>query len=227
MSSGSSRIFREPVNGLTHAAGALLSLFGIVFLISAAVEEGKSIHVVAFSIFGAGLVALYSASALYHLVRASETVITALRKIDHTMIFVLIAGTYTPVCLIALQGSFGRALLVTIWLIALAGILFTLFWIDAPRWLSTSIYIAMGWLAVTAIVPLVKVLSPEGIVWLFAGGAFYTSGAVIYGMRRPDPFPGVFGFHEIWHMFVMAGSFCHFMMMYRAVLPLSIVAEYH
>ncbi len=227
MSSGASRIFREPVNGLTHAAGALLSIFGVFFLLSVAAEEGKSTHVVAFSIFGAGLVALYSASALYHLLRASDKVIAALRKIDHTMIFVLIAGTYTPMCMIALQGSLGLTLLITIWAIAAAGILFTLFWINAPRWLSTSIYVAMGWLAVTAIVPLMNTLSTEGLTWLLAGGVFYTSGAVIYGMKRPDPFPGVFGFHEIWHMFVMAGSFCHYMMMYRAVLPLSIVAELH
>lgn len=223
--SGFTKIFREPVNGLTHAAGALLSLYGAYCLLSIAAEDGKSIHVIAFSIFGAGLVALYSTSAVYHLVRARSRTIALLRTIDHAMIYVLIASTYTPICLIALRESFGLPLLAIIWTIAAAGILCTLFWVNAPRWLSTSMYVAMGWLAVTAIVPLINTLSAEALAWLFAGGVFYTSGAVIYGVRRPDPFPGVFGFHEIWHLFVIAGSFCHYMLMYRGVLPLTLVAE--
>jgi hemolysin III len=213
--------FREPVNGLTHAGGALLAVLALVVLVRVAAAANKTQHVVAFSIYGASLILLYTASAAYHLLPVAERLRLLLRRIDHMMIYVLIAGTYTPVCMIALPGAWGTAMLVSIWLLALAGMLFSAFWLDAPRWLSTSLYLLMGWLAVVGIVPLVQALNLEGLLWLFGGGVMYTGGAVMYGLKKPNPFPGTFGFHEIWHVCVLAGSFSHFMMMLRAVLPMA------
>lgn len=214
------RIFREPVNGLTHAAGALLSIAGLSVLMAAAVTAGKTTHVVAFSVYGASLILLYTASALYHLLRVSQQAIAVLRRIDHMMIYILIAGTYTPVCLIVLPGMWGIGMLVFIWTLAAAGVLFTLFWMNAPRWLYTSLYVGMGWSAAIAIVPLMQSLPLEGLLWLLAGGVFYTGGAVMYAMKKPNIIPGWLGFHEIWHLFVIAGSFCHFMMMVKSILPI-------
>lgn len=134
------------------------------------------------------------------------------------MIFVLIAGTYTPVCLVVLRGPWGWSLLGTVWGLAVAGIVMKLFWMTAPRWLSTLLYILMGWLVVVAFVPLVEALPMQGILWLSAGGFFYTLGAVIYAIKRPNLVAGVFGFHELWHLFVMAGSFCHFWVMLHYVM---------
>lgn len=214
------RLFREPVNGLTHAAGALLSVAALPTLIVPAATAGKNTHVVAFSVYGTSLVLLYAASALYHLLRVSERTVAVLRRIDHVMIYVLIAGTYTPVCMIVLPDAWGRMMLVGIWILAAIGFVFTILWIHAPRWLSTTLYVAMGWSVVAAAAPLVQALSPEGVFWLAAGGAFYTAGAVMYALKKPDPVPGWFGFHEIWHLFVLAGSFCHFMMMIESILPM-------
>lgn len=213
--------FREPVNGLTHAAGAVLAVVALVVLVSSAADANKTQHVIAFSIYGTSLILLYTSSALYHLLRVAEQRRVLLRRIDHMMIYVLIAGTYTPICMIALPGAWGTPVLVLIWLLAVAGVLFSMFWLDAPRWLSTSLYLLMGWTAVVAIVPLVRALTLEGLIWLFAGGVFYTIGAVMYGMKKPNPFPGTFGFHEIWHLFVLAGSCCHFMLMLRSILPMA------
>lgn len=213
--------FREPVNGLTHAAGALLAVVALLVLVGAAAGANKPQHVVAFSIYGSSLILLYTSSALYHLLPAGEHMVLVLRRIDHMMIYVLIAGTYTPICMIALPDAWGTAILLVIWLVAVAGMFFSAFRLDAPRWLSTSLYVLMGWMAVVAIVPLVRALTVEGLIWLFAGGAFYTVGSVMYGMKKPNPFPGILGFHEIWHLFVLAGSFCHFMLMLRSILPMT------
>ncbi|MBX2990799.1 MAG: hemolysin III family protein [Bacteroidetes bacterium] len=213
--------FREPVSGLTHAAGTLLSVAGILVLISSAAAAGKATHVLAFAVYGASLILLYAASALYHLLPVSEKAIAVLRRIDHMMIYILIAGTYTPVCLIVLPEMWGLGMLILIWTLAAAGILFTLFWMNAPRWLYTALYVAMGWSAAVAIVPLLQALPTVGLLWLLAGGVFYTGGAVMYAMKKPDLIPGWLGFHEIWHLFVMAGSFCHFMMMLQSILPMA------
>ncbi len=213
--------FREPVNGLLHAAGALLAIGASIVLVHAAAAEDKSQHVIAFSTYGTSLFLLYTSSALYHLLPAGERMVLVLRRIDHMMIYVLIAGTYTPICMIALPASWGTPILLIIWLFAVAGMLFSALWLDAPRWLSTALYVVMGWASLVAIVPLVRALTVEGLIWLFAGGAFYTSGSVMYGMKKPNPFPGILGFHEIWHLFVLAGSFCHFMLMLRAILPMT------
>jgi hemolysin III len=201
---------REPFNGASHLLGFLLAAAGTVALLRMA---RGTLELVAFSIYGATLMLLYGASALYHMLSLSERPLRALRILDHISIYFLIAGTYTPVGLITLHGPLGWSLLAAVWLIALAGIPFKLFFVDAPVWLSTATYLGMGYLSLVAIVPLIKAVSISGLAWLVAGGIAYSVGAVIHSSRRPDPFPGRFGHHEIWHILVLIGSGCHFAFM--------------
>jgi hemolysin III len=200
---------KEPVSGFTHLAGALLSAAGLPILIYIALERGIR-HVISFSVFGASLILLYTASALYHLLPLSPEGTKLFRRIDHILIFVLIAGTYTPFCLVPLWGIWGWALLATVWLIAIGGIFMKIYWLHAPRWLSTLVYVGMGSLIVIALLPLVRKVPPGGIAWLMGGGLCYLIGAIFYGVKWPNFLPGVFGFHELWHLLVMAGSFSHF-----------------
>ncbi|GAB6181645.1 hemolysin III family protein [Desulfotomaculum defluvii] len=210
---------RDPFSGLSHLTGAFLSVIALILLVYNAVQHGKPLHIIAFSIFGASLILLYTASALYHLLPLSPKGVLLLRRIDHMMIFVLIAGTYTPVCLIPLRGGWGYSLLVGVWALAIIGIIIKILWMDAPRWFSTLIYVIMGWLIVIAFWPLIKTVSTEGIVWMSLGGIFYTVGAVFYGIKwPPNLVPGWFGFHEIFHLFVMAGSFSHFWLMIKYIM---------
>lgn len=201
---------REPVSGLTHLAGAILSAIGTVFLIIFAASKGAPVHIASVSIFGASLILLYTASSLYHLLSVSKKAIGVLRKIDHMMIYVLIAGTYTPVCLVGLSHKLGLGLLIAIWSLAVLGIVLKAVWFNAPRWIYTSFYLIMGWLVIGAIVPLIRALPLSGIWLLVAGGIFYTIGAVIYGAKWPLRRNTVFGFHEIFHIFVMLGSLSHY-----------------
>jgi hemolysin III len=212
---------REPMNGFTHFIGIVLSIVGTIFLISSSLNPYKSNHLIAFSIFGLGLILLYSTSTLYHWLKLSDDGILRMRKADHIMIFINIAATYTPVCMIALKNNLGWTLLFIIWSIALAGILIKIFWIQAPRWLSTIIYVLMGWMAIVVIFPLIEVLQLQALVWLFIGGVFFTTGAIIYALKKPDPYPGILGFHEIFHLFVLLGSFSHFWMMYKYIAILN------
>jgi hemolysin III len=201
---------REPFNGASHLVGLLLAGAGTVLLLRMAQGPGE---LAAFGIYGATLILLYGASTLYHTLLLPERPLRALRTLDHISIYFLIAGTYTPVALITLHGRLGWTLLAAVWLLALAGIPFKLFFLDAPVWLSTGTYLAMGYLALVALVPLARAVSSGGLAWLIAGGLAYTIGAVIYARQRPDPFPGRFGHHEIWHLLVLAGSGCHFAFM--------------
>ena len=201
---------REPVNGVSHLVGLLLAGAGTILLLRLARDPGQ---LVAFAIYGATLMLLYGASTLYHSLPLTERPLRALRTLDHIAIYFLIAGTYTPVALITLNGALGWTILGTVWLIALAGIPFKLFFLDAPVWLSTATYLGMGYLALVAVVPIAKAVSLGGLAWLIAGGIAYTVGAIIYARRRPDPFPGRFGHHEIWHLLVLAGSGCHYAFM--------------
>jgi hemolysin III len=209
---------REPVSGLTHLIGAVLSAIGLVLMIYYAVSKGTVWHIVSFSIFGGSLILLYTASTLYHLLNISEKGVRVLRKIDHMMIYVLIAGTYTPICLIPLRGGWGYSILITIWGIAITGIIMKILWFDAPRWLYTMFYLVMGWLVVIALWPIIKTTPIGGVLWLIAGGLLYTIGAVIYGTKWPPLKSKIFGFHEIFHLFVLYGSFCHFWLMFRYLL---------
>jgi hemolysin III len=210
--------FRNPISGLTHFAGVLLSITALILLETYATMQGTLWHIVTFAIFGISLILLYGASSMYHLLPLPPRGISILRRIDHAMIFILIAGTYTPICLIPLRGIGGWSLFGVIWGIAIVGIFLALFWINAPRWLSTFIYLIMGWLIVVAFYALAQTIALDGIVWLVLGGLCYSVGAVIYALKRPNPVPGIFGFHEIWHILVMAGSFCHFWAMFYYVL---------
>src|SRR5215204_3481551 len=201
---------REPVNGASHLLGLVLAGAGTFLLLRLARDPAE---IVAFAIYGATLILLYAASTLYHTLPLSERPLRLLRTLDHIAIYFLIAGTYTPIALITLNGPLGWALLGSVWLIAIAGIPFKLFFLDAPVWLSTSTYLAMGYLSLVAVMPLARAVSLSGLMWLVAGGVAYTVGAIIYSRRRPDPFPGLFGHHEIWHILVLIGSACHFAFM--------------
>ncbi len=211
---------RDPFSGFSHLAGAILSVAGLYLLVRYALVNGTVWHIVSFSIFGASLILLYTASSIYHLLSVSEKSTRVLRKIDHMMIYILIAGTYTPVCLIPLRGGWGWSLLISIWGIAMIGIILKVLWFNAPRWLYTLFYLLMGWLIVIAFVPLVRTMPIAAMFWLIAGGLLYTVGAVIYGTKWPKLKSKVFGFHEMFHVFVLYGSFCHFWMMFRYILYL-------
>jgi hemolysin III len=208
---------REPVSGLTHLAGALLAVVALGVLLAGAAGEGRLDQFVAFGVFGCSLVALYGASALYHLLPVSPPAVARLRRLDHMAIFVLIAGTYTPICVLALEGGWGAGLLGVVWVLAFCGVVLKLLWMDAPRWLTVGLYLGMGWVAVVAAAAILKAVPPGGMAWILGGGLVYSAGAVIYGLKWPDIRPGVFGFHELWHLFVLAGSACHFWAMLRYV----------
>lgn len=217
---GLSRYLREPVNSLTHFAGILLSIAGLVALL--VLSEGEPWRTVSFAIYGATLILLYTASTLLHSLRVGARAERRLRMFDHAAIFLLIAGSYTPITLVTLQqgsAAWGWTLFGLVWGVAVLGVVFKLFWLEAPRWLSTALYLLMGWLAVVAIVPITQALPPGGLFWLVLGGLFYSVGAVVYGLKKPDWLPGRFGYHELWHLFVLAGSACHFLMMLLYVLP--------
>ncbi len=206
---------REPVNGLSHLLGLVLAAAGTLFLLEAAQRPEQ---LTAFSIYGSTLILLYAASTLYHSLPLPERPLRALRTVDHIAIYFLIAGTYTPIALLTLNSRLGWTLLAIVWLIAAAGIPFKLYFLDAPVWLSTATYLVMGYLALVAVIPLVRAVSVSGVLWLVAGGFAYTVGAVIYSRQRPNPFPGWFGHHEIWHVLVLVGSACHFAFMVYYVI---------
>ena len=212
---------REPVNGLTHLVGGLLASVGLVVLLARAASAGRMDQLVAFGVFGFSLIALYTASALYHLLPLSPASVARLRRADHITIFLLIAGTYTPFCLLALDGGWRVGLLSLIWGLALCGVLLKLLWMDAPRWLSVTLYLGMGWVAVIAAPALFRAVPTGGTVWVLGGGLVYSAGALIYGLKRPNPVPGVFGFHELWHVFVVAGSACHYWAVLWYIAPLA------
>lgn len=212
---------KDPISSLTHFIGAILSFLATILLLSKATIHASKLHVIAFTLFGISLVSLYLASSIYHAIEKPQRLSNFLKRIDHMMIFVLIAGTYTPICLIPLKGYWGWTLLTIVWSVAFAGILLKALWINAPRWLSSGLYIAMGWLVVIAFGPLLNALSTGAFLWLLIGGIIYTLGGVIYATKWPNFNFKNFGFHELFHLFVMGGSFCHFMLMYLYVLPMN------
>jgi hemolysin III len=199
---------REPFNGLSHLGGAIIAFFGAIVLII--VGWGGTARIISLLIYGLSLVVLFSASAIYHLAKVKPQIQQALRKLDHSAIFLLIAGTYTPICINALTGFFRWGLLAIVWSIALGGILVKMFYVNAPRWLNAAVYIVMGWLCLTAVGQLFRALTPDVLVWLIVGGMIYTLGAVVYATKLFNFAPGRFGFHEIWHIFVLLGALAHF-----------------
>lgn len=210
---------REPINGFTHLAGALLSFVGMLALVIKTTMTNPSIvNITAVIVFGISMILLYSASATYHLVVSSDNVIKFLRKLDHSMIFVLIAGSYTPFCLIALKGFHGLTLFSIIYAIAIAGVLFKMLWFECPRWVSTLIYISMGWMALFILSPLCNAISSQGVLCLALGGLFYTIGGVIYATKPKFLKFKYLGFHEIFHIFVLLGSLTHFLCVFIYVI---------
>lgn len=210
--------FREPINGVTHLIGAILSVIGMLVLIvhNQCNYEGSISRMFSAIVFGSSLILLYAASSIYHSVNVKEKVINILKKLDHAMIFILIAGTYTPICLITLNGVLGYVSLSIVWIMAISGVFLKIFWIECPRGISTGIYIFMGWMCLVFIYPLWQAVKMEGIFFLFLGGVMYTIGGIIYGLKKPNFFKRL-GFHEIFHLFVMAGSLFHFIFMINFV----------
>ena len=202
------KFIREPVNSLTHWAGALLGLIGLVALLI--VGWSTPAKIISLAIYGVSLIAMFSASATYHMVQAKEKVLLILRKIDHSAIYLLIAGTYTPFCVNAFDGFWKWGMLSIIWSLALIGIIVKVFYIKAPRWLNAGIYVVMGWLCVGAAGQMLATLPVWVFVWLITGGVIYTLGAVVYITKIFNFVPGVFGFHEVWHIFVMLAAAAHF-----------------
>jgi hemolysin III len=185
-------------------------LIGFIYLIFRG--WGDSTRVIAYLIYGISLVLLFSSSAAYHLTRSSDRVMLILRKLDHTAIYLLIAGSYTPMCLIFFEGFWRVGMLTIIWSMALVGIIVKLFVIKAPRWVTAGLYLLMGWTCVMAVGEMIRTMPAGAFVWLILGGLFYTVGAVIYITRKLDFKPDVFGFHEVWHIFVILGAASHFIM---------------
>lgn len=212
------KYMREPINALTHLAGAVLSVAGLILLVQKGIREevgmGQLISLIA---FGLSMIGLYTTSGVYHMVKAGQNVLLVLKKLDHSMIFVLIAGSYTPILAFALDGSLRTFMLILIWAIAVSGVVFKVFWINAPRWLYTGIYLGMGWLSIVIITRIFQAAGLTGFLLLAAGGISYTIGAVIYGMKKPN-ISQAFGFHELFHCFVLAGTFLHFMMVYTQIV---------
>ena len=210
---------REPGSAITHfIAMVLAALAAAPLLVKAAFDAGR-IGVFSMAVFMTSMILLYGASTLYHSVNLSGHSLRIFRKIDHMMIFVLIAGSYTPVCLLVLEPQSGHTLLITVWAIAAVGMLVKAFWITCPKWFSSIIYIAMGWACLSVFGELLTALSRPAFLWLLAGGLLYTAGGVIYALKLQlfNRRHKNFGSHEIFHLFVMAGSFCHFMFMYLYV----------
>ena len=210
---------REPGSAITHFIGMMLAVFASTpLLIKAAVSDGFTTFF-AMAVFMLSMIALYGASALYHSVTVKDRILRVFRKIDHMMIFVLIAGSYTPVCLIVLSGQLGYTLLSVVWTIAVIGMLVKALWITCPKWFSSAIYIAMGWVCLGVFGQLWNTLPHSAFLWLLAGGIIYTAGGIIYALKLPlfNSKHQNFGSHEIFHLFVMGGSVCHFIFMYLYV----------
>lgn len=210
---------REPGSAITHFIAMMMAVFAAVpLLIKAGIQSGQE-NLLAMAIFMGSMILLYGASATYHSVDLTGRSLRIFRKLDHMMIFVLIAGSYTPVCLIVLGGKLGYTLLALVWGIAAVGMLVKACWITCPKWFSSIIYIAMGWVCVLVFGPLLNTLSTPAFLWLLAGGIIYTVGGVIYALKLPifNSKHKFFGSHEVFHLFVMGGSICHFIFMYLYV----------
>ncbi len=207
------RFLRDPLSGFTHFVGFGLAIWALVMLLIR--PHNTAMSYTSLSIFGSGMILLYLFSTLYHWLPLRERGVRIFRKIDHIMIFVFIAASYTPICLLSLQGGWGWTIFGICWGLVVFGVFLKIFWLSAPRWLYTGIYLAMGWIVVIAIKKVIANIPPKGLILLLLGGIFYSLGAVIYALKKPNF--KIFGFHEIWHIFVMLGSFSHFYMIYYFV----------
>lgn len=210
---------KDPGSAITHLIGMLMAIFAATPLIIKAMNGPNKTHVGSLTIFIVSMILLYGASTTYHSLDISEKINKVLRKLDHAMIFILIAGSYTPICIIVLGGKTGLLLLSLVWSIAILGIIFKMFWITCPTWVSSVMYILLGWACVLAFSPIVNNLTQPAFMWLLIGGIIYTIGGVIYALKLPlfNSKHKNFGSHEIFHLFVMGGSICHFILMYNFI----------
>ncbi|BBF44516.1 predicted membrane protein hemolysin III homolog [Lachnospiraceae bacterium KM106-2] len=215
---------KDPGSAITHFIGMLMAGLSATPLLIRAATNPDKIHVLSLSVFIVSMILLYTASTLYHTLNLSDKANRRLKKFDHMMIFILIAGSYTPICLIVIGGTLGYSMCALIWSMAIAGIILKGFWVYCPKWVSSVIYIAMGWTCVIAFSPIINSLSRAAFVWLLTGGIIYTVGGIIYALKLPifNTKHKNFGSHEIFHLFVMGGSICHFILMYSfvALMPL-------
>jgi hemolysin III len=210
---------REPVNGLTHLITAGVAVIGLFILL--VISWGQPGKMISLLIYGVSLILLFLASGIYHSVKANPSAMLKLRKFDHSAIYLLIAGTYTPICFNMLDGFWKWGMLGIVWGLALAGIGVKMFFINAPRWVTASVYIIMGWLCILGIQEILAALPLGAIAWLVSGGIIFTLGAVVYITKTMDFLPGVFGFHEVWHIFVILGALAHYIMIAAYVAPVS------
>jgi len=205
--------FKDPFSGFSHAAGSVLAVVGTVVL-GLVAKSGVAFAAI---VYGLSLTALYAASATYHLVRGTDALGRLLRRFDHCAVFLLIAGTYTPTIWVSLEGFTRTWMLAAVWGVAAVGIAMRIFWLGAPRWLYLGVYLAMGWMGFLEAKAFYRGMPGAALAMIAAGGLTYTVGAVIYGLKRPNPLPGRFGFHEIWHLFVLLASAFHFAAVYLLV----------
>lgn len=208
---------REPVNGLTHLFAAFAAVVGLVVLLI--LSRADFLKQQSLLVYGASLVLMMSASAAYHLIQGSPRRIQLLRKLDHSAIFILIAGTYTPVCVNLLSGFWQWGMFSIIWALAVIGSISKIVLINTPRWFTALVYLIMGWLGVLGFSEIFAVLPIGALIWLALGGIVFTLGAIVYITKMMNFFPGVFGFHEVWHIFVIVGCLCHFVLMAVYVAP--------
>jgi len=211
------RRFREPFNGLTHLIAAGGAFIGTLVLAWLTISD--PVKLASLCLYGITLVLMFTSSAIYHMTEIGPRATLFLRKLDHSAIYLLIAGSYTPICLHYFTGFWRIGFLAVIWALGLTGITVKLFVINAPRWITAGVYLLMGWLAVAGAGEILARMPAGAITWLLLGGLFYTVGAVVYMLKKPNPYPGVFGFHEIWHIFVILGAFSHFALMLIYIAP--------
>ncbi|HEX7588932.1 MAG TPA: hemolysin III family protein [Anaerolineae bacterium] len=209
---------REPVNGLTHYFAALAAVVGLVVLLI--LSRGDYLKQETLLVYGSSLVLMLMASASYHLIKGPPRRMQFLRKIDHSSVFILIAGTYTPICANLMSGFWQWGMLLVVWTLALIGTFSKILLINTPRWFTAGVYLVMGWLGVLAANEILAALAPGALVLLVLGGLAFTIGAIVYITKRLDFVPGVFGFHEVWHIFVIVGCLFHFVLMLVYIAPI-------
>lgn len=213
------KYIKDPGSAITHFIGMVMAIPAAIPLLIKAARQSDPLYIVAMGVYALSLILLYTASTAYHTFDRSERINTILKKIDHMMISVLIAGSYTPICLLVLEKKTGLVLLGIVWGIALIGILIKAFWVYCPKWVSSVLYIGMGWTCVLAFGQIFHAMSPAGFGWLLAGGIIYTVGGIIYALKLSvfNNRHNYFGSHEIFHLFVMGGSLCHYIVMYAYI----------
>lgn len=208
-------LFREPFNAISHLLAAVASVIGLLWLLAMGWEE--PLRRFSLSIYGFTLTLMFATSAAYHGFNARPETQLVLKKLDHTAIYMLIAGSYSPICLHFFEGFWRWPFLGIVWSLAAAGVILKLFLIYTPRWVTAGLYLVLGWLSMLAIREILRTLPPGALVWLVFGGLFFTTGSLVYILKKPDFIPDRFGFHELWHIFVILGASSHFVMIARYI----------